>query len=183
MALPGCFAQGTPAAWLRRNELALRRLEREHDLRPLFGLMGASRYYPDFLTPPSRAVLGRIEAELDDVRATPEVQVQAEIDRTLSTSLQSTFAGLPPDVERQLRSPGAAERLADQVMAIWQGLLEPSWQHIRDVLDRDVLHRSRALARGGLAGLFDGLAPLITLAEPELRIQCEGYDETRALDG
>jgi DNA-binding transcriptional ArsR family regulator len=183
MALPGCFAQGTPAAWLRRSELARRRLEREHDLRPLLGLMGASSYYPDFLTPPSRAVFGDIERELDDVRATPEVQVQAEIERTLSTSLQSTFSGLPPDVERQLRSPGAAERLADQVMAIWQGLLAPSWQHIRDVLDRDVLHRSRALARGGLAGLFDGLAPRITLAEPDLRIQCKGYDETRALDG
>ena len=54
---------------------------------------------------------------------------------------------------------------------------------IRDVLDRDVLHRSRALARGGLAGLFGGLAPLIVLEEPELRIQCCGVAERRALDG
>jgi DNA-binding transcriptional ArsR family regulator len=183
MALPGSFAQGTPAAWLRRHELARRRLEREHDLRALLGLMAASRYYPDFLTPPSRAVLGHIEHELDDVRATPEEQVKAQIDRTLSTSSLPTFGPLAPDVERQLRSPGAVDRLADQLMLLWQAFLAPSWQGIRDVLDRDVLHRSRALARGGLAGLFDGLAPLITLAEPELRIQCKGYDETRALDG
>src|SRR4029450_1053151 len=39
MALPGVFARGTPAAWLRRHELARRRLEREHDLRPLLVLL------------------------------------------------------------------------------------------------------------------------------------------------
>jgi DNA-binding MarR family transcriptional regulator len=68
-------------------------------------------------------------------------------------------------------------------MLVWRELVAPSWQRIRDVLDRDVLHRSRALARGGLAGLFDGLAPLVTLDEPELRVQCKGYDEARTLDG
>jgi DNA-binding transcriptional ArsR family regulator len=182
MAMPDSFKEGSPAAWLRRHELARRRLEREHDLRPLFTVMAASRYYPDFLTPASQAGVGDIVAELDEVRATPEEQAQAEIELTLSTA-RPTFAPLEPEVERQLRSPGVPGRLADQLMLVWQKLVEPSWLRIRDVLDRDVLHRSRALARGGLAGLFGGLAPLIILEEPELRIQCCGVDETRALDG
>ncbi len=61
--------------------------------------------------------------------------------------------------------------------------MAPSWKLLRDVLDRDVLHRSRSLARGGLSALFGDLTPLITLAEPELRIQCSGVDATRTLDG
>src|SRR5262245_4098854 len=104
MALPGHFTQGTPAAWLRRNELARRRVERRHDLRPLLAVMAASHYYPDFLTPPSSRVLGHIERELEDVRATPEKRVQAEIDRALTTSLLPTSRPVPPEVEQQLRS-------------------------------------------------------------------------------
>jgi DNA-binding transcriptional ArsR family regulator len=183
MALPGSFTQGTPAVWLRRHELARRRLEHEHDLRPLLGVMAASRYYPDFLTSASEDGIGNIERELDEIRATPEKQAQAEIERTLTTGTLPTFAPLVPEVERQLRSPDVAELLADQLGLVWRKLVEPSWQRIRDVLDRDVLYRSRALARGGLTGLFDGLEPRVTLAEPELRIQCCGYDVTRALDG
>jgi hypothetical protein len=183
VALPESFTQGAPAVWLRRHELAWRRLEREHDLRPLLRLMAASRYYPDFLTPSSESGVGNIARELDEVRATPEGQAQAEIERTLTTGTLATFGPLDSEVERQLCSPGAAERLADQLGLIWQRLVAPSWLRIRDVLDRDVLHRSRSLARGGLAGLFDGLSPRINLAEPELRIQCCGYDLTRTLDG
>jgi len=182
MAMPDSFKEGSPAAWLRRHELARRRLEREHDLRPMLTLMAAGRYYPDFLTPAGEAGVGDIEHELDEVRAMPEGRARAEIERTLATA-RPTFAPLEPEVERQLCSPGAPARLADQLMLVWQKLVEPSWLRIRDVLDRDVLHRSRALARGGLAGLFGGLAPLIVLEEPELRIQCCGVVETRTLDG
>jgi DNA-binding transcriptional ArsR family regulator len=62
-------------------------------------------------------------------------------------------------------------------------LLAPSWPLVRDVLERDVLHRSRSLAAGGLAALFADLAPLVTLAEPSLQIHCGGVDVTRVLDG
>src|SRR5262245_64073215 len=115
MAMPDSFKEGSPAAWLRRHELARRRLEREHDLRPLLALMAAGRYYPDFLTPASEAGVADIGDELDEVRATPDDQAQAEIERTLSTA-RPTFAQLEPVVERQLRSPGAPGRLADQLM-------------------------------------------------------------------
>jgi DNA-binding transcriptional ArsR family regulator len=183
MALPHCFEQGAPAAWLRRQELARRRLEREHDLRPLLRLMGASRYFPDFLTLIDESALGDIERELDEVRNTPEARARSEIERALSRHPVSTRGPLEPAVERRLRSPGAAGRLADLLALVWEALLAPSWSQIRDVLERDVLHRSRSLAHGGLSALFHGLAPLITLAEPELHVQCKGIDATRVLDG
>src|SRR5262249_26882116 len=159
MALPGDFAEGTPAAWLRRHDLARRRLGREHDLRPLLALLAAGPYFPDFLTPTREAVLGDVELELAEIRATPARQVRAEIERTLSSC-----PPLEPAVERQLRSPDAANWLADLLERVWEALVAPSWPLIRDVLERDVLHRSRSLARGGLTALFDDLAPLITLA-------------------
>src|SRR5262245_30888369 len=179
MALPGDFAQGTPAAWLRRHDLARRRLGRDHDLRPLLTLLAAGPYFPDFLTPTSESVLGDVERELDEIRATPSERARAEIEQTLSACRRPLEAA----VERRLRSPDAGNQLADLLGHVWEALLAPSWPLIRDVLERDVLHRSRSLARGGLTALFDDLAPLITLAEPELHIQCQDVEATRVLDG
>jgi DNA-binding transcriptional ArsR family regulator len=178
MALPSDFAQGTPAAWLRRHDLARRRLGRGHDLRPLLALLAAGPYFPDFLTPTSQSVLGDVERELDEIRATPSEQARAEIEQTLSAC-----PPLEAAIERRLRSPDAAHQLADSLGHVWEALLAPSWPLIRDVLERDVLHRSRSLARGGLTALFDDLAPLITLAEPELHVQCDDVEATRVLDG
>jgi DNA-binding transcriptional ArsR family regulator len=177
MALPHVFRSGTPSAWLRRQDVARRRLDAEHDLRPLLALMTADPSLPGLLTPPESA-LGDIERELEAVRTTPIALAQSEIDHILSTR-----AKLEPEVERQLRSPDATRRLAELLGAVWEGLVAPSWQLIRDVLDRDILYRSRALARGGLAGLLGDLEPLITLVEPELRIECTSVEATRALDG
>src|SRR5262245_48804058 len=78
MALPSDFAQGTPAAWLRRHDLARRRLGRDHDLRPLLALLAAGPYFPDFLTPNSESVLGDVARELDEIRATPSDRARAD---------------------------------------------------------------------------------------------------------
>jgi DNA-binding MarR family transcriptional regulator len=178
MASPAPYAQGTPAVWLQRHELARRRLERDHDLRPLLALMAAGPRFPDFLTPSGESGLGDIDRELAEVRATPAKQARVEIDHTLSTC-----PALEPAVRRQLRSPDAPTRLVDLVALVWEALIAPSWERIRDVLERDVLHRSRSLARGGLASLFGDFAPLLTLAEPELRVQGDDFETERVLDG
>src|SRR5262249_29679124 len=75
------------------------------------------------------------------------------------------------DVEQQLRSADVVGRLADQIESVWDAVLEPWWPRIREVLDRDILRRSRALATGGLAGVFEGLEPLITLEGRRLLIR------------
>jgi DNA-binding transcriptional ArsR family regulator len=177
MALPHVFRSGTHSAWLRRHDVARRRLAAEHDLRPLFALMSADPSLPGFLTPPESA-LGDIQPELEVVRTTPVERARAEIEH-----IASTRAPPEPEVERQLRSSDVTYRLADLLGAVWEALLAPSWPLMRDVLERDILYRSRSLARGGLAGLFGDLEPLITLVEPELRIQGPSAEAVRTLDG
>src|SRR4029453_7005178 len=128
------------------HELARRRLERDHDLRPLLALMAAGPRFPDFLTPNWESAPGDIDRALAEGRATPATQARVEIAHTLSPC-----PALDPAVGRQLRSPDAPTRLVDLVALVWEALIAPSWERIRDVLERDVLHRSRSLARGGLA--------------------------------
>src|SRR4029450_11494997 len=178
MALPRAFAHGTAAAWLRQHDLARRRLEREHDLRPLLALLAAGSHFPDFLTPPTQAALGDTARELEEVRTTSAERARTEIERPLSTS-----PPLEAVVARQLRSRKTASGLADLLGSVWEALVAPSWKLLRDVLERDILHRPPSPPRGGPAALFADLAPLLTLAEPELRIQCPGVEATRALDG
>jgi DNA-binding transcriptional ArsR family regulator len=177
LALPNLHTSGTPRVWLRQHDLALRRLRKEHDLRPLLALMAAKRRVPDFLAP-GESSLGDFERELEEVRATPAERARAEIEEVLSN-----LGPLAPDVERHLRAPDVASRIADQLEVVWEALLAPSWPLLQDVLERDILHRSQSLARGGLAGLFGDLSPLITLVEPELHIQSTTIEGTRVLDG
>jgi DNA-binding transcriptional ArsR family regulator len=177
MALPHVFERGTPAAWLGRHDNERRLLERRLDLRPLHVLLASGARFPDFLTPVAEGAVGDIDRELDEVRETPTHQVRQEIARALAISAPQETV-----VERQLRSPDAATRLAELIRSVWDALLAPSWKLLRDVLERDVLYRSRSLAHGGLAALFSDLAPLVTLAEPELRVQCS-VEAIRALDG
>jgi DNA-binding transcriptional ArsR family regulator len=92
------------------------------------------------------------------VRATPPARARAEIEQCLSRR-----DPIEQDVQEQLRSADVVERLAEQVEVIWAALVEPRWRRIREVLDRDILRRSRALAAGGLAGVFEDLEPMITL--------------------
>lgn len=177
MALPHVFRSGTPSAWLRRHDRARRRLEAEHDLRPLFALMRSGPSLPAFLTPRESA-LGDIERELENVRGAPLERTRAEIENLLSE-----VPPTEPAVEGQLHSPDVMRQLTGLLEAVWEALVAPSWQFMQDVLERDILHRSRTLARGGLAELFGDLAPLVTLDEPEVRIRWPGAEATRKLDG
>jgi DNA-binding transcriptional ArsR family regulator len=178
MAMPDSFTEGAPPAWLRRHDLARRRLASNCDLRPLLAVLAAGPYFPEFLTPTPSSVLGEIERELAQVRATEEHRVRAEVQRALSQR-----EALDRTVETRLRRSGAAVLLADLLAHVWETLVAPSWPRIRDVLERDILYRSRALAGGGLASLFAGLAPLVTLDEPNIRIRVDGFDSTRAVGG
>jgi DNA-binding transcriptional ArsR family regulator len=152
--------------WLRDRTQTLRGVAREHDLRALFALLPSCSYMPDFLMPLPRSPVGDFEAELAEVRATPAARARAEIEHCLSRR-----APIERDVEQQLRSPGIVERLTDQIEILWDAFLAPWWPRIRDVLDRDILRRSRALAAGGLAEVFEDLEPLITLEGRQLLVR------------
>src|SRR5262249_28464331 len=152
--------------WLREQRPRLAGLEQQHDLRPLVALLSARRdYYPDFLTPAPQASVGEISDELTRVRTTAPAQVKREIGECLEHARH-----IEPSVERQLRSSDASVLLAGLLHALWKTAVEPAWPQLRDLLESDVLYRSRLLARGGLASLFADLEPLVTLRERTLSV-------------
>jgi DNA-binding transcriptional ArsR family regulator len=93
-------------------------------------------------------------------------RARAEIERCLSRR-----DPIARDVQRQLRSRHAVERVADLVEVLWDACLEPWWPRIHEVLDRDILRRSHALAAGGLTAVFEGLEPMITLEGRRLLVR------------
>jgi DNA-binding transcriptional ArsR family regulator len=177
IANPTCV-EGPRRVWLRRNRQSVEGLLRDPDLRPFFALLSAHRqYHPDFLAPRPSGPLGDIEVELAQVRATPAGRAQREIASCLEHA-----PTLDPASERLLRSEDAPDRLARQLEALWETLVAPSWPQLRDLLERDVLYRSRLLAKSGLAGLFGDLEPLVTLRNERLLVAVE-LDGTQDLGG
>jgi DNA-binding transcriptional ArsR family regulator len=123
--------------------------------------------------------VGDIDEELAQVRSTPEERVQVEVARSLERR-----RGIETDVLDVLRRPGAGRRLADLLEALWIDLVEPLWPQIRDCLEREILLRSRALARGGLGALFEDMSPLISIAGRRLSVDIgAGCECTRSLGG
>jgi DNA-binding transcriptional ArsR family regulator len=147
------------------------------ELRPLFAVLPASGYMPDFLTPLPDKPLGDIEVELAQIRQTPQPDVQEQIERSIAGR-----DPLPDDVLEILRAPGAAGRLGDLLELVWRRLVEPSWPEIRDCLERDILQRSRALTTGGLGAVFEDMSPLVRL-DGRLLLVDIGSSCTRSLDG
>jgi hypothetical protein len=178
LANPSEFAQGAHAAWLREQRPALTRLADHRDLRPLLAVLSARRdYFPDFLMPTPDGMIGEIDDELERVEATPASRVEQEIGECLDMARR-----VDASVERQLRSPEAAVLLADLLRSLWDAVIAPAWPQLRDLLERDILYRSRLLGRGGLASLFADLEPLLTLREHVLRVDLD-CDATCVLGG
>jgi DNA-binding transcriptional ArsR family regulator len=143
------------ASWVRESETALQRLGERHEAAPLAALLendGFVSFFGD-LTPGSS---DEIDCELAQIRAIPEEQMEAWIPNGRGRAIDR--AG-----RRRLRAANAAGRLADLLAETWSELVAPSWRLIRDCLERDILHRSRTFASGGLAAVLEELGPLVKL--------------------
>jgi DNA-binding transcriptional ArsR family regulator len=149
--------------WLRQRRTIVQELYRTHDLAPLLVLLQGNGQTPGFLSPPPSGPVVEIHEELAKVRETSPREAHAEVERALE--------GRRVDARtlRVLRSADAPSRLADALAAVWRLLLEPSWPTVRELLERDVAYRARRLADGGLARLFEDLAPVVWLCGHELR--------------
>src|SRR5262249_40092287 len=122
-------ARAAHGGWLRRHRAALQQVSDTHDLRPLFVLMGPRGCAPDFLRPTPLGPVGEIEADLEQIRATPAERVRREVGRCLHRR-----GPVANEVERALLSNEAAERLAQLLGAIWSALVLPSWPQVRGPL-------------------------------------------------
>ena len=141
---PGSHSLHLP--WVR----ATRPLVAHLDLSELFALVPVHGDTADFLTPPPTSPLPDFAEELESVRATPPDRVAAEL---------AGVPGLPAAAAGRIRAgPHAAiARLAATLQAYWDIALAGHWPRIAALLEADVLWRSKRLAAGGAAALFEDL--------------------------
>jgi DNA-binding transcriptional ArsR family regulator len=129
------------------------------DLAPLLALQPLHGYVPDFLTPPPRTPRPRLRDQLAEIRATTPAQVANELERCRESVTDEQYRDL---VDRYLAAPEhARDLLADRLHEAWTELVAPFWVRVRAVLERDVEHRSRTLARHGLRRVLEELHPQI----------------------
>jgi DNA-binding transcriptional ArsR family regulator len=152
-------------AWLKQRRTVLQGLHKDHDLALLLALLSERGYVPAFLRSSLQAPVARFEDELNRIRQTSDEDARAELDRALEGRT------LDSRRRRALSSEAAPGRLADALDALWKMLLEPSWRTLQELLERDVAYRARRLAEGGLARLFEDLAPAVTLDGHELHVR------------
>ena len=129
------------------------------DLAPLLALQPLHGFVPDFLTPPPRTPSPRLREQLAEIRATPPAQVAHELERCRESVTGERYRAL---IDGYLAEPERArDLLADRLQEAWTELVAPFWVRIRALLERDVEHRSRTLARHGLRRVLEELHPRI----------------------
>jgi DNA-binding transcriptional ArsR family regulator len=129
------------------------------DLAPLLALQPLPGFVPDFLAPPPRTPRPRLRDQLAEIRATPPAQVAHELERCRKSVTDERYRAL---IDGYLAEPDRArDLLADRLHEAWTELVAPFWVRIRALLERDVEHRSRTLARHGLRRVLEELHPRI----------------------
>lgn len=146
------------------------------DLTELLALVPSSGYLPDFLTPPPDTPLPDFAAELERVRRTHSGLAADEVGRVDGDD--------PAAVERFRRDPAAGvARVTETLSAYWETCFAEFWPRVYALLERDVLRRSRQLARGGARELFAGLDPSVTWTGERLVIERPWYCSMEGLHG
>jgi DNA-binding transcriptional ArsR family regulator len=125
------------------------------DLAELFALVPPAGYLADFITPPPDTPMPDFAAELDRVRRAEPGQAREEAGRIRGSD--------PAVLARFMADPEAGvARVADALEAYWEACFAEFWPRVYALLERDVLRRSRQLARGGARELFAALDPAVT---------------------
>jgi len=129
------------------------------DLWPLLVLSPHPGWTPDFLTPAPAGPGADIADQLGQVRATAPEQVAREVQRSLT---ERSGQPAPEAAWRLLEDPVATRGvLADLLEQCWQLLIAPHWPRLRDLLQADVLYRTRRLGDYGLERMLDDLDPRV----------------------
>jgi DNA-binding transcriptional ArsR family regulator len=116
-------------------------------------------YTPDLLTPqPGTATrhrdlldeqIARIEAtEQDDLEAQVFTYTQAHWSRPLAATTR-----------RAAESGRMPRRLASGLARFWRDTLADGWAELHSIIDQDITHRAKAIARHGVGGVLGALHP------------------------
>jgi DNA-binding transcriptional ArsR family regulator len=129
-------------------------------------LVPPSGYVPDFLTPAPAGPAPTLAEELAAVVASPAGRVREDLDR-----LAHAQGRRGPRLRSLHAEPRARlTRLAEEIEAYWELALAPYWPRIGALLDADVFHRARQVARHGAGHLFNELHPHVRWDDDVLRL-------------
>lgn len=143
--------------WLRLTENDRRGL----DLEVLLSLVNDGLTTPDFLNPRPTTPLTRIEDELEALgRLEPDRFRQQLID--VHGEIPHALQG-PPDQ--------AIRRMIEVLTSYWSAAFAPHWERMRRILEADIVHRGREVARAGLVGMLNGISPNLRYEEGVLSVQ------------
>jgi DNA-binding transcriptional ArsR family regulator len=137
------------------------------DLLPLLSLLPPDGYIPDFITPPPRSPLDRIDEEFERIRATPVRQVEKELDIFAwqhGNRLPAAAEPLRHNPRREL------PRLVDAMEGYWERAVEPFWPRLLALVSADLRHRATRLTEGGPESLFNDLHRVVSYDGEWLRV-------------
>ncbi|MFF2146275.1 helix-turn-helix domain-containing protein [Kitasatospora sp. NPDC058190] len=162
-----------PYAWVGRTRRVLRREKLE--LLAGLALEQDGGYIPDFLSPHPSGPDPTVTEQLEAVRRTDPERVRAELETVRNGLPAANLIGrqVPDTVLRSLqRGPRYfAERVADELGRYWELALAPYWPDARAVLDAEIDHRGRFLARHGSGALFNSLSPELSWSDGLIRLE------------
>ncbi|WP_433790088.1 DUF5937 family protein [Actinoplanes sp. CA-252034] len=153
---PGRFPVHLP--WIRRMQRAREALDTEM----LLSLIDERLSTPDFLTPPPRSPLTRLEDELAAMAATP-----ADVVRRNLRQLYRTDEDVPPP----LREADALPRMVAALAGYWDACFAAHWPRMRALLEGDVTHRGREITQHGLAAMFASLSDRVTMTGDTVEVR------------
>ncbi|WP_203454517.1 ArsR/SmtB family transcription factor [Jiangella aurantiaca] len=174
--LAGEDRQAVHEPWLRWARAELARAPLALPLTwPL--LFGTGPGWPEFLVPAPAGPGGSIDDDLAALRRTPAENVRANLRRRYGDTPE------PAAVAALAADPAAGlDELAAELRAAHDRLVGRHWPRIRAVLEADVAHRARRLARGGAAALFADLHPDLSWRDGRLRLGGDRWREDSAVD-
>ncbi|GIE74728.1 transcriptional regulator [Actinoplanes philippinensis] len=153
---PGRFPVHLP--WIRRMQQARPALDTEM----LLALIDERLSTPDFLTPPPRSPLTRLDDELAAIAATPPDVVHRNL-----RLLYHADERIPPP----WREPGALPRMVAALAGYWDLCFAAHWPRMRALLEADVTFRGREIAQHGLARMFAGLSERVTMTGDTVEVR------------
>ncbi len=160
------------ASWRRSARARLAEDRLAGPVRMLSALAPASAgYWPDFLTPGASA--DGLEAALEALHATPQVQVRREMDRLADTHPLPRWAHTLARGERD-----RMDEVATAFRLVHRTIVRPEWTGMARTTEADRALRARVLSDSGVHGLLDSFRPLMDWRPPVLHVR---YPEDRDL--
>jgi DNA-binding transcriptional ArsR family regulator len=147
--------------WVEETRRALHDVE----LPYMEALISPRGYVPDFLCPTPLSNTADIEADLEQVLATPDEVIRKYVRWLIRESGENEIRLF------FLTHPREAIRcLVEDLRLYWRRALQDSWARMMSVLEGDILHRGRTLALDGPHTLLADLHPSISYQAGELQL-------------